>query len=224
MKTRWTVAFAAALVCCGCASTSYIPPVSTYHETTADDLADAIRYRTLTRDDFKATKPPGGGKIPVHASAALVGSVRLDPDAEWVFSSIKQGDVSMVEATINKLRFIAIMKPNESWWNQDLDSSLTAYVLAHEQIHFAIFELEARSMNARIDEIAAQVRSVAATIEEAQQASESRLNEIRRASDKKMQERQNDYERETANGKLRHRQEEWETRIRLELANTAWSR
>ena len=214
----------ATVLACGCASKSYIPPVSTYHEATADDLVDAIRYRTLTREDFKATKPPGGGNIPTHASAALVGSVRLAPDAEWVFSSIKQGDAPMVEATINKLRFIAIMKPNESWWNEDLDSSLAAYVLAHEQIHFAIFELEARSMNARIDEIAAQVRTVATTIEEAQQMAESRLNEVRRASDKKMQERQDDYERETANGKLRHRQEEWETRIRLELANTAWSR
>jgi hypothetical protein len=147
----------------------------------------------------------------------------MAPDAEWIFNSIQTNDGPMVEAVANKLRFRAIMLPEQSWWNEELDSSLTAYVLAHEQVHFAIFELEARSMNARIDEIEAQVRSEAPTIEGAQKKAEARLNEIRRASDKKVQQRQDDYERETANGKLRHRQEEWESRIRLELANTAWS-
>jgi hypothetical protein len=218
---------AIAFVFLGCAgnSPSYIPPIPSYHETQAVDAADAVTYRTLTRADFKATRPPGDGKgIPAHASAALVGSLRMVPEAEWVFKSIETEDGPMVEATANKLRFQAIMLPEQSWWNEELDSSLTAYVLAHEQVHFAIFELEARSMNARIDEIVAHVRSVAPTIEEAQRKAEERLNEIRRASDKKMQERQEDYERETANGKLRHRQEEWERRIRLELANTAWRR
>ncbi len=222
MRSRFVVVIIA-LVCSGCASNSYLPPVATYHESESLDSTDVVRYRTLTRADFKSTTPPNDGKgVPVHASAALVGSVRLVPEVEWVFTSLKSGDSTMVEATIHKLGFQAIMKPEESWWKEELDSSSTAYLLAHEQIHFAIFELEARSLNARVDEIAAQVRSVAPTIAEAQRMGEERLNAIRRASDQKLQERQNEYERETANGKLRDRQAQWSTRIQVDLANTAW--
>ncbi len=213
--------------CAGCASRAYIAPIPAYHEPGTIDVSSAVPYRTLTRADFKASQPPGDDKghvVPSHASAALAGSVRMVPEAQWDFWSMATDSGPMIEAKANKLRFQAIMFPDRSWWNEELDSSLTAYVLEHEQIHFAIFELEARRLNAHIDDIVAQVRSVAPTTEEAQRTAETRLNAIRRASDKKLQARQDEYERETQNGKLRHRQKEWGDRIRLELTNTAWTR
>lgn len=214
-----------ALVYCGCASSSHDPPISTYHESETLDFSGFIRYQTLTRDDFQATTPPNEGKgIPRHASAALVGAVRVAPQSDWSVTQLKTGsDSTLFEATARNLRFEAIMDPKTSWWHEELDSISTAYVLQHEQIHFAIFELKARSLNARLPEIAARLRSIAPTIDEARRAANARLEEDRRAWDRELEERQNQFERETANGKLRDRQLEWWSRIRAELAATAWS-
>ena len=224
MNCRGVLAITMALVYCGCAS-NYDPPISTYHEPETLELSGVIRYRTLTRDDFQSTTPPNEGKgIPRHASAALVGAVRVSPQSDWLVTQMKTGsDSTWFEARARNLRFEAIMDPRTSWWNEELDSASTAYVLEHEQIHFAIFELEARRLNVRIPEIAARLRSIAPTIDEARRAADARLEEERRAWDRKLEERQNQFERETANGKLRDRQLEWWSRIRSELAATAWS-
>ena len=50
-----------------------------------------------------------------------------------------------------------IKKP--AWWNDKIASEQPAYVLEHEQIHFAIFELEARALNARAEAISRDMES-----------------------------------------------------------------
>jgi hypothetical protein len=138
---------------------------------------------------------------------------------DWLVTQLKTGsDSTRFEATARNLRFEAIMDPKASWWHEELDSISTAYVLQHEQIHFAIFELKARSLNSRMPEIAARIRSIAPTMDEARSAANARLEEERRAWDRELEERQNQFERETANGKLRDRQAEWWSRIQAELA------
>ena len=223
MNYRGIWAITVALVC-GCASSSYSPAISTYHEPETLDLSGAIRYRTLTRDDFQAATPPVEAKgIPTHASAALVGAVRVDPQSVWFVTQLEAGsDSTLFETTVRNLRFQAIMDPRTSWWREDLDSISTAYVLQHEQIHFAIFELEARRLNAHASEIAMRIRSVGPTSDEARRTANARLEEERRAWNQRVEERQNQFERETANGKLRDRQTEWWNRIQVELTNTAW--
>jgi hypothetical protein len=225
MKSRDIAAITMALVYCGCAS-SDAPPIVTDYEPGEFDLSDTIEYRTLTREDFKATTPPNDGKgVPVHASAALVGAVRVDPRSDVFVTQMETGsDSTLFEATARNLRFQAIMDPKTSWWREDLDSVSTAYVLEHEQIHFAIFELEARRLNARLTEIATRIRSVGPTIDDARRMASARLEEERRASNQEVNLRQSQFERETANGKLRDRQQEWWYRIQAELAATAWNR
>ncbi len=161
--------------------------------------------------------------MPRDASAALIGAVRVDPQSQWLITQLKtEGDATSFEATVPHLRFQAIMDPRTSWWREELDSISTAHVLQHEQIHFAIFELEARSLNARATEIAMRVRSIAPTSDEARRAADARMDEERRAWNQRLEERQNQFERETANGKNRSLQTEWWNRIQAELANTAW--
>jgi hypothetical protein len=225
MKLRGLAAITIVAICGGCAS-SYTPPITTYDEPGTSDLSDTVEYRTLTRADFQATTLPNGGKgIPLHASAALFGAIEVAPEFSWFVTQLKTGsDSTLFEATAHNLRFQAIMDPKTSWWREELDSVSTAYVLEHEQIHFAIFELGARRLNARITEIAASVRAVGRTIDDARRAANARLEEELRASDQDVAMRQGQFERETANGKLRDRQKEWWSRIQAELVSTAWSR
>jgi hypothetical protein len=223
-RTIGVVFFTVVLICCGCASSSDSPAISTYHEPETFDVPGTIRYRTLTRDDFQGLFPPNQGRgIPTHASAALVGAVRVDPQSILFVTQLKAGsDSTLFETTVRNLRFQSVMDPKASWWGEDLDSVSTAYVLQHEQIHFAIFELEARSLNAHASEIAMRIRSVGPTSDEARRTANARMEEERRAWNQRVEERQNQFERETANGKLQDRQMEWWSRIQGELVNTSW--
>lgn len=162
--------------------------------------------------------------MPEGASAALVGAVRVAPGSEFSIIPLQTGsDSTLFEATARNLHFQAIMDRKTSWWRSELDSISTAYVLEHEQIHFAIFELEARSLNARIPEIATRTRSTGRTMEDARRSASARLEEELQASNRKLAERQSEFEKETANGDNRNRQQEWWDQIQAELAATPWS-
>jgi hypothetical protein len=45
------------------------------------------------------------------------------------------------------------MDRNCSWWNPEPGGQPEAYLLEHEQIHFAIVEVEARRLHARVPEL-----------------------------------------------------------------------
>ena len=47
---------------------------------------------------------------------------------------------------IERIAFEAVMIPERSWWNPAMPPAATAYVLQHEQIHFALTELAARRL------------------------------------------------------------------------------
>jgi hypothetical protein len=215
-------AITVALVCCGCAH-NYTTPTPTYYKAGTFDGSDTIGYQTLRRGDFKATAPPSEGKgMPEAAAAALVGAVKVAPGSEFSIIPVKTGsDSTLFEATTRNLHFHAIMDRAKSWWRAELDSISTAYVLEHEQIHFAIFELAARSLNARIPEIATRIRSTGRTPDDARRTANARLEEELEASNQKLAERQSEFERDTSNGMNRSRQKKWWDRIQAELAATA---
>jgi len=219
MKTRGALAIAMALVC-GCAN-SHSPPIATYYMAGTFDLSDTIGYQTLRRWDFKATTPPNGGNgMPEAVAAALVGAVTVAPGSQFAVIPL-ESESALFEATALNLHFHAIMDRTKSWWRSELDSISTADVLAHEQIHFAIFELEARSLNARISEIAIRIRSTGRTMDDARRTASARLDEELQVSSEKLSRRQDEFERDTSNGMDRSRQREWRGRIDAELAATA---
>lgn len=224
MNNHGVLAITMALVLCACAS-RHSSPSATYYKAGTFDPSDTIGYRTLTRADFKATTPPHEGRgMPEGASAALVGAVKVAPGSEFSIVPLQTGsDSTLFEATAHNLRFHATMDRTKSWWRSELDSASTALVLEHEQIHFAIFELEARSLNARIPEISTRIRSTGRTMEEARAAASARLEEELQAADMKLAERQSEFEKETSNGMNRSRQKEWWDDIQAELMATARS-
>lgn len=107
-----------------------------------------VTYRDLTISDFKAISLPedlqeSSGKLDAHTAV----SIRLNPPARYMISTrVVDGEKKYV-GRIRQLRFEAVMIPERSWWNPDLAVGNHAYVLQHEQIHFAIMHLAAMQLD-----------------------------------------------------------------------------
>ena len=56
----------------------------------------------------------------------------------------------MYSARVEQVVFEAVMIPEKSWWNPHLEKGREDYVLQHEQIHFALMEIAARQLTARV--------------------------------------------------------------------------
>ena len=112
------------------------------------DTSDAITYRALTRGDFRGEHPPkpflGRADLPrpVAVSCAYVAA---DPRAR-VFAEPVGYQRRRYRPRVEGLTFRAMFSRSCSWWNRDHDVS-PMYVLEHEQIHFALFEVAARRLN-----------------------------------------------------------------------------
>jgi hypothetical protein len=111
---------------------------------------DLIEYRTLTRADFQGPAPTGSAAQHVDKIGALTHAlIKHDPGVGFAGKQITSpnGD-QRVEGKVQNLRFRAWMDRSRSWWNPKPGMAPESYVLEHEQIHFAIVEIEARKMNA----------------------------------------------------------------------------
>ena len=77
-----------------------------------------------------------------------------------------------------RLRFFAQMDRNCSWWNPGEVGLPDDYILEHEQIHFALFELEARRLNESAAEIGEAVSVTADSKEEAARGAQEQLTAL----------------------------------------------
>ena len=104
-------------------------------------------YRELTPADFRAPAPPdhlGGHAARINAHSTI--QIRPVPAAKF---GVTQGELfgqPYFFGRIEHLAFEAVMIPERSWWNPAMPPAATAYVLQHEQIHFALSELAARRL------------------------------------------------------------------------------
>lgn len=113
------------------------------------DIQDPIRYRSLTRADFRADSPPAN--IAKHATqfGAYTCAVVVpgeDQELDLSYDAVAGAYVARV------LRFEvnALMDPDCSWWNPGELRRPPEYVLQHEQIHFALVEISARHLAQRL--------------------------------------------------------------------------
>jgi hypothetical protein len=116
----------------------------------SDPSLDSISYRQLTVQDFKAVTP-----APIIADHSHMinahSSISLRPiTAMHYIISPPQLNFGVYKAYLQDLSFKAVMIPTRSWWNPNLAPNKTAYVLQHEQIHFAIMEIAARRLNKKL--------------------------------------------------------------------------
>ncbi len=111
------------------------------------EMADFIPYRKLERADFKAKQPPPEYSEHSELMAAVI-CVYIEPifdlDAVDLQLSDSPNEDKVYRITYKNLRYRALMDRNCSWWNLETVATEKSYILEHEQIHFALMELEAR--------------------------------------------------------------------------------
>jgi len=184
------------------------------------DLSDVITYRTLTRADFKGTNPPPWfAAVADRVGAATCAYVLTTPDTNMKVDAVRSpGGETVYRAVPQNLAFIARMDRNCSWWNDAQERVPAEYVLEHEQIHFALFEIEARRMNAESEEIKAKLHAEAPSIEAAAAIAQRKLEEQIALRLDVVLARNRAFDEDTSMGHEPEKQKRWWDRVQSELA------
>jgi hypothetical protein len=176
------------------------------------DESRLIAYRPLARADFRAPHAPDGMEDIGAVTAALIRTSRV------TFSTRADETAGALRfvATVNNLVFEARMSQNHSWWNPGYRTPEDD-LLVHEQVHFAFSELAVRRANANLEIIKSRIRSIAATPEDAIRCAADRLQrEVDRLQDE-VSARNEQFDRDTVNGRRCELNREWFDLVQREL-------
>jgi len=129
----------------GCAGLpEYAAPKQVTIDQDDSQPRDSIAYRPLKRNDFRGSEPPPE----FDERMAAVTCAHIEPliDREGIaIEEVKMADGSAgYHIALNNLKFRALLDRNCSWWNPVVNNLDVEYILQHEQIHFALFEIAAR--------------------------------------------------------------------------------
>jgi len=187
------------------------------------DSSDVIGYRELTRADFRGNQPPPEFRaVADRVGAATCGQVRTTDDTQFLIRWEQASPQSERRyfATVKKLRFMALMDRRCSWWNDKLAAQNPEYVLEHEQIHFALYELGARKLNASVEQIARDMESEGTSQDEIQSRAQRTLNDVLGRATQELLDRNRDFDSDTSLGFKPDRQRAWLKKVTAELAET----
>ncbi len=134
----------------GCATLpEYARPRTSPLQST-QQLSAGFTYRPLTIADFKAAALPADlGTHQAHINAHSCIQIRPTPDTRFKIVARRLSGIVQYFGSIAHIGFEAVLIPECSWWNPRMPAKMRAYVLQHEQIHFAISELAARRLTAQ---------------------------------------------------------------------------
>lgn len=182
------------------------------------DRSDLIRYRDLRRDDFKAAAPPAEAAAHAELLGAMTCAYLLTTEGTKLkVVERRDADGSRFFATFDELGFVAYMDRNCSWWNPDEGEESEPYLLQHEQTHFALSELAARQLNARVPELIAELRSEGNTLQEAQSLLEEQLEEILSEAHDELLDGNHDFDEDTSAKHDPVTQQRWFDRVNRKL-------
>jgi hypothetical protein len=187
------------------------------------DSTDVIGYRQLARSDFRGTKaPPEFAAVAERVGAATCGQVRTTKDTEFLISWRQESPTSEKRhwVEVKKLGFMALMDRRCSWWNDRAAARAPGYVLQHEQIHFALYELGARKLNASVEQIKRDMVTEGKTQEAVQAHAQQALNAALQAATVDLLDRNRDFDEDTSLGYRPDRQRAWLQKVTAELAET----
>jgi hypothetical protein len=185
-----------------------------------DDAAggDLIPYRTLTRADFRGIAPSG----PAAQHADKVGAqtfalVKHDPGVgfEGKERRLPNGDRE-IEGKVQRLFFRAWMDRSRSWWNPKPGQAPDGYVLQHEQIHFALVQIQAGKMNEEGRSLM-QRTFEGDSSETIQKDIEEAINEIVKEGMEHLLERSLEFDEDTSGRYEPGKQNDWYQRVQREL-------
>lgn len=102
-------------------------------------------YRKLTISDFQATALPADMRAyTIHIRAHSCLNIRPSPSFKFAITSATLHGRLFYMGSFDHISIEASFLPECSWWNPRVPTNKKAYVLQHEQIHFALSELTAR--------------------------------------------------------------------------------
>ena len=209
------------LLCCVC----LLLPGSVWAGPPLDlsrvDSLDLTGYRSLRRDDFSGAHAPAqflhSQVLPVAVSCIYV---VVNPGARIYAEPRIVDGVTTYVPLVSDLSFQAVLSRSCSWWNKEHSVS-PAYVLEHEQIHFALYEVAARRLN---QSAAGLIRSLPVSTKSAQSAIASTQQFLQQSLNRMMQQIVKDntrFDRETSFGFQPDRQERWRRSADGDLADLA---
>jgi hypothetical protein len=176
------------------------------------DTTDVVPYRPLTRDDFRASSATGF----TFAEEERIGAstcTKIVVRPGVVTQAIGSAYIASLDAPI----FFSVMSRTCSFWSPAEDMP-AEQVLEHEQIHFAIDELEARRLNARANEIVARIHTAGTDLGSVSQRAQAELRSILEVAQKAALERGTVFDYQVARDRVRQRQ--WLHKIEAELEVT----
>jgi len=182
---------------------------------------DLIEYRTLTRADFRGEKPVGEAAQHMDAMGAQTYAiVRPDPTLKiWITGEQRpNGETHYSGKLTELLHFRAEMDRMRSWWNPKLKEVPEAYVLQHEQTHFAIAEAEAQKLNAQAAELTASMQASGDSQEAVRDAIQKKLDDVIRGALDDLMDRNGKFDEDTSARYDPKRQGDWFRRVSAELA------
>ena len=184
-----------------------------------DDSApkDSIAYRPLQRNDFRGNEPPPE----FDERMAAVTCAHIEPLIDREGITIDEAEMPDGSAgyhiTLRNLKFRALLDRNCSWWNPEVRNLDLDYILQHEQIHFALFEIAARDWTR---EPPVELRVEAGSREEM-------LAKMRRQFEQHLEDKMDDllavnrdFDEQTSVGYDPEKQKEWWNRVQARLGDT----
>jgi hypothetical protein len=217
---RWLLA----LLLLGCSTLpEYAAPKGGVVDAGQLDSSDVIGYRQLTRADFRGTQaPPEFAPVAARVGAATCGQVRTTADTTFSINWRQETPTSAKRhwVEVKKLEFMALMDRRCSWWNEKAASRAPGYVLQHEQIHFALYELGARKLNALVASISRDMKAEGSSQQEVQAHAQKALNEALQKATEELLERNREFDEDTSLGYRPDRQRAWLKKVTEELAET----
>jgi hypothetical protein len=198
----------------------YAAPRGSVVDPSRIEQADLIEYRTLTRDDFRALAPPGESAPHAEKLGALTCAfVITAPDTGYEIREVREPDGAVTyTARFKSLGFVARMDRGCSWWNPESGGVATAeYVLQHEQIHFALAELEAREQSRAARDLVRAFTITTDSQAEAKQRMSGKVQAMVEAAMENLLDRNRDFDEDTSAEHDPVAQAEWFQTVSREL-------
>lgn len=218
MRSCWFWFLGLAALGCG-KLPAFAAPSGRVLDPSAVEGADLIAYRDLGRDDFLASAPPADRAEHAHQLGALTCAyIVTTPDTGYEMREVRTGGVSRFTVRFKAIGLVARMDRKCSWWNPEGNVGEEAYVLQHEQIHFALAEAEARRSSKKGRELVAAWSEEHSSAESAESAVRLQLSTLVNEAMEDLLEVSTTFDEETSVEHSPERQEKWFRRVNEDLA------
>jgi hypothetical protein len=175
---------------------------------------DRIVYRKLAPDDFLADEPPKEMKQYAERMGAVTCAHLLSfPDPRYTIKETPEG----FEGKYENLDFVALMDRECSWWNPQQADVPEAYILQHEQIHFALAEVAARRLNAEAHELRDELNPRASTQKKVEEILINTVQDLLKTAIKDLLAENQDFDEDTSNTYAPEKQQEWYDEVMEDL-------